>query len=394
MSSVQIAFRPIVSEPSRGKIAYRITHNRKSEYVVTDLVILLPKSYSDSRLSLSDIPKNIRSAVQTDLNRINSISGNLESRGIAFNVGDVAEEFRQYLSDYTVCNYMRTLISNLKRRGRLRTSETYTSALNSFMLFRSGADLHLRLIDDEIVESYESFLTCRGLVPNTISFYMRILRAVYNRAVDENAVEQTFPFKRVYTGVDKTVKRALPISVIRSIRKLELGGQPVLAFARDMFMMSFYMRGMSFVDMAYLRKTDLCNDIVCYRRRKTGQLLTIRWTNEMQSIINRYDTAASPFLLPVLHADSSCNRSTYRNIGYNINRALKSIARMVGLNSPLTLYCARHSWASAARTEGIPLSVISEGMGHRSESTTRIYLASLDTSAVDRANNAIIRRLY
>ncbi len=262
------------------------------------------------------------------------------------------------------------------------------------MQFRRGADIHLRCLTNAIVEEYEDYLNRRGLVPNTISFYMRILRAAYNRAVEDHAVEQTYPFKRVYTGIDNTVKRALPISVLRRIRELDLTRQPSLEYARDMFLLSFYMRGMSFIDMAFLRKTDLCNGTICYRRHKTGRLLIVRWTSEMQNILNRYNNAHSPYLLPVLSADSSRNRSVYRNTAYNINRGLKVIARLIGLKMPLTLYCARHSWASVARAEGVPLSVISEGMGHRTECTTRIYLASLDTSAVDRANNAILRLLY
>ncbi len=86
-------------------------------------------------------------------------------------------------------------------------------------------------------------------------------------------------------------------------------------------------------------------------------------------------------------------RYAYRNTAYNINHNLKRIAEMVGVTIPLTLYVARHSWASAAKTKGIPVSVISEGMGHDSEATTQIYLASLDTSVVDRANSLILKSL-
>mgnify|MGYP003004221199 CR=1 FL=1 len=159
-----------------------------------------------------------------------------------------------------------------------------------------------------------------------------------------------------------------------------------------MFMMSFYLRGMSFIDMAFLRTSDLSNGYVSYRRRKTGQRLTIKWTREMQAIVSKYPAAAG-FLLPII-SDTALNpRNAYRNKGYNINHNLKAVGVLAGITVPLTLYVARHSWASAARTKGVPVSVISEGMGHESESTTRIYLASLDTSAVDRANSLILSAL-
>lgn len=101
----------------------------------------------------------------------------------------------------------------------------------------------------------------------------------------------------------------------------------------------------------------------------------------------------SDYLLPVIRNPDINERCTYRNIGYNINHNLKKIAKMIGVTIPLTLYVARHSWASAAKAKGIPISVISEGMGHDSEATTQIYLASLDTSVVDKANSLILKSL-
>ena len=160
-----------------------------------------------------------------------------------------------------------------------------------------------------------------------------------------------------------------------------------------MFIMSFMLRGMSFIDMAYLRKSDLSNGYVTYRRRKTGQLLTIEWTKEMQMILDKYPENSTDYLLPIIKNVGTNERYTYRNVGYNINHNLKTIAKKVGIKIPLTLYVARHSWASVAKAKGIPLSVISEGMGHDSEATTQIYLASLDTSVVDKANSLILKSL-
>lgn len=96
---------------------------------------------------------------------------------------------------------------------------------------------------------------------------------------------------------------------------------------------------------------------------------------------------------PIIRNPGTVERYTYRNVGYNINYNLKKLAAKVGINIPLTLYVARHSWASAAKAKGIPISVISEGLGHDSEATTQIYLASLDTSVVDKANSLIMQSL-
>ena len=154
--------------------------------------------------------------------------------------------------------------------------------------------------------------------------------------------------------------------------------------------MEFYLRGMCFINKAFLKKSDLKNGYVTYRRRKTGQQLIIEWTREIQMILDKYTENKSDYLLPVIRTPGINERCTYRNTGYNINHNLKRIAKMVDVTIPLTPYVARRSWASAAKAKGIPLSVISEGMGHDSEATTQIYLASLDTSVVDRANSLIL----
>lgn len=185
----------------------------------------------------------------------------------------------------------------------------------------------------------------------------------------------------------------MPIAIIKKIKTLDLELIPALDFARDMFMMSFMLRGMSFIDMAYLKKTDFNNGYITYRRKKTGQQLTIEWTKEMQMLLDKFPENDSDYLLPIIKNAGTNERYTYRNVGYNINHNLKTIANKVGITIPLTLYVARHSWASVAKAKGIPLSVISEGMGHDSEATTQIYLASLDTSVVDKANSLILKSL-
>ena len=289
--------------------------------------------------------------------------------------------------------FMKEIICLLKELGKTRSSESYTATLNSFKRFRNNEDLLLSELNEEMLLSYEVYLKTQGLCPNTTSFYMRNLRAVYNRAVEKGIIFQQFPFKHVYTGIDKTIKRALPLHTIKKIKHMDLSHNPSMEFARDMFLFSFYMRGMSFIDMAYLKKKDLKNGILSYRRRKTGKLLTIKWESCMQELVDKYGAPQSPYMLPIIQSAKADTRKQYLYQIHNINRHLKSIGSQLKSNIPLTLYVARHSWASIAKNRQIPLSVISEGMGHDSEKTTLIYLATLDTSAVDKANNAILKLL-
>ena len=400
MASIKVKFRPSTVADHEGTIYYQIIHERKVRQILSDYKVF-PSEWDGSRSMVVTTQRSerkafilsIREHIRWDVERLNKIDKKLDANGLSYTAYDVIDEFNRYANEYSLFNFMESIIVKLKQNGKVRTSETYKSALSSFKKFRQDEDIMLDCLTSEIMEAYEAWHKSRGVAPNTISFYTRILRAVYNRAVEDDIIENRNPFKHVYTGVDKTVKRSLPLPVIKKIKALDLSLNLSLDYARDMFLMSFYLRGMSFIDMAFLKKSDLKNGHVTYRRRKTGQQLIIEWTKEMQMILDKYSENATDYLLPIIKNPGTNERCIYRNMGYNINHNLKKIAKMVGVQIPLTLYVARHSWASAAKAKGIPLSVISEGMGHDSEATTQIYLASLDTSVVDRANSIIINCL-
>ena len=400
MASIKVKFRASSKIDREGTIFYQIIHRRKVRQIASAHHIYVTE-WDDVHGIIMPTPNNprrpfvqaVRDHVRLDIERLTKIVNRLEGQALPYSVDDIAEQFNFYTSQTSLFNFMQTQVTRLRITGKNRTAETYTATLRSFRRFRHDQDIMLDWISSDTVEAYEAFLKSSGLAPNSSSFYIRILRAVYNRAVEQGLINDRMPFKHSYTGVDKTVKRALPFQLVKQIKSLDLHRYPTLEFARDMFMMSFYLRGMSFIDMAYLRKSDLKNGCITYRRRKTGQQLIIAWTEEMQDIINRYPYNPTEYLLPIIMSNDINDHYAYRNVGYNINHNLKSIAAMVGITVPLTMYVARHSWASAAREMGIPISVISEGMGHDSEATTRIYLASLDTHVVDRANQLILSAL-
>ena len=158
-------------------------------------------------------------------------------------------------------------------------------------------------------------------------------------------------------------------------------------------MFSFYTRGMSFIDMAFLRCDDLRGGVLRYFRRKTGQELCIRWEPDMQAIVDRYPERHGDFLLPILSGPEKDYRRQYKQAITKTNRDLANISHLLGLSIPITTYVARHSWASIAYSKSVPVALISEGMGHDSEHTTRIYLASVSNSGVDRANRKILHLL-
>lgn len=247
----------------------------------------------------------------------------------------------QHRHNTTVFEYIRFHVERLAKAGKDRTSETYRQLLNSLMKFRNGKDLHFDMIDENLICRYEGYMRHYNLCRNTTSFYLRILRSVYNRAVDDGLTEQSDPFKRVYTGIDKTSKRAISLKEVKRIKDLDLRSTPTLDFARDIFLFSFYMRGMSFIDIAYLQKKNISNGFVIYNRRKTGQQLVIKWEKSMEDIVNKYSNGNSVYLLPIITSQDGTERKQYLNKMLLINRYLKKIAELAGIFVPLTIITVR-----------------------------------------------------
>ena len=417
MTSIKVKFRPSTVDGKEGGLYFQIIHNRVVRQLNTDYKVLAEEWDAESESVIvngnrSNLLLGIQERLAWDVARLEKVARSLETERRRFTADDVITVFHKLTKESSLFTFMHGVIAQLKQLGKIRTSETYTATLNSFMAFRDEQDVPLDGISSDMMLMYEAHLKARGVRMNTISFYMRNLRAVYNRAVEKGLTQPNNPFRHVYTGVDKTVKRAIPIKAIKALKELDLSMKPSLDFARDMFLFSFYTRGMSFVDIAYLKKTDLQNGILTYRRRKTGQELSIKWEKCMAEIIAKYPENKTDYLLPIIKEEGNGRNSVshqaclngrvvtdegkanerrqYDNTLHLVNYRLKELSTMLKLQRPLTMYVARHSWASAAKSKNVPLSVISEGMGHDSEATTQIYLASLETSVVDKANKMIL----
>ena len=293
-----------------------------------------------------------------------------------------------------VLEFMENQICMMRNANRLGTAYNYEKTKKNLTEFLEGVDIPFTKVDEQFISEYNAFLIRRGMVRNSVSFYMRILRAVYNKAVRQRVVAPGNPFVDVYTGVDKTHKRAVSESVISQLYKLDLFSGTQLAMARDIFIFSYCTRGMAFVDIAYLKKDNIQNGVICYARRKTGQHLSIRLEPAIKKIIERYSCYTSSYVFPILTTSEPKQAyEEYRLAINNYNRLLRKLAEMLPSGCKLTSYTSRHSWATAARNHNVPISVISAGMGHTSEQTTQIYLKSIEDNEIDDANASLIEML-
>lgn len=347
MATIKIKFRPSSANAGEGTIYYQIIHNRVARQIKTGYRVMFSeweRFYSEPPAASPERAVRLaalKRKVAEDTAKLEGIIASLEQKGAIYTSDDVVSAFLQPDNGTTTFfSFMRSEIFRMKKLGRHGIAEAYSTSLNSFVRFREGMDMPLSALDADITGAYEAWVKEDGVSRNTSSFYMRNLRAVYNRAVKKGLTPQRDPFREVYTGIDKTVKRAVPLTVIKRMKALDLSLSPMEELARDMFLFSFYTRGMSFVDMAYLKKKDVQNGILSYRRRKTGQLLSIRWEKCMAEIAERYDTEDSDYLLPLIRKPHEA-RKQYRNASHLINNKLKLISNRLKLSVPLTMYVAR-----------------------------------------------------
>ncbi|MCS2314153.1 site-specific integrase [Phocaeicola vulgatus] len=397
-TTVKVKFRPSTVEDRPGTIVYLVTHRRIARQITTGYKVFpcewdeehsVPVTVSSS--SRTDIIVMITQKLYSDMERLNEIIRQFDSQRHNYSSDDVVAEFRRTGGENTFFNFMENVIARLRRLNHIGTAKNYSAALGSFKRFRDNKDIPMEAIDQITMEDYQAYLKSASLTPNSISFYTRILRAVYNRAVEQGLVKDRRPFRTVFTGAEKTLKRAISIGDIKRIR--DLGLSPNLEFARDLFLFLFLCRGMSFIDAAFLKKSDIQNGVLTYRRHKTGQLLHIKVIKQIEEIINRYSNKDSPYLLPVITRPGENERRQYETALHRVNKALKTITGMIKLPITLTTYVSRHAWATIAKSKNIPINVISDALGHDSITTTQIYLASIDTSTIDRANDLIIKDL-
>jgi len=402
MASVRIMFRPSTVEGKEGTLYFRVIHERVARTVFTDCHVFR-NEWDDASSSVIIAGTKERKAyleltaskLKSDLERLDRIIAEKEALKVNFTADDIINEYRKQPGNMTFFTFIRSMAEKKTAAKRYGTAKTYRDALASFSNFRDGEDVPFDALDRETICRYEAWMKDKGLKLNTSSCYLRTLKTLYLKAVDMGLTEDKDIFRHVFTGFATTTKRAISIDAIKAIRKLNLENNPALAFARDMFILSLYLQGMAFVDIAYLKKSDIRNGQLQYSRKKSGQTLTISWEKPMQEIVDAYShlTKDTPYLLPIITKQDGMERKQYEKAEHNVNRNLKKIGEMAGLHIPLTTYVARHSWASIMRDMGNDITVVGKGLGHSDIKTTQIYLSTIDNSTVMKANKRFLGRI-
>lgn len=402
MASIKLKFRKGQGNGT-GTLFFQVIHNRVVKQVSTG-IHLFPEEWDGRRgrvVPLSVLAEGrrheldaVRGKVEWECRRIRNIVEALEESGGSYSAADVVRIYKVPSSGtVTVYAFAWQLADRMESLGRTRTADCYRTAVNRLRGFLGGMELTFDMMDADLMERFEAHLLADGLCRNTTSYYMRNLRSVYNKAVGAGLAPRSAFFEKVYTGIDKTDKRALSWRDISKLKHLGLPRSKSLNLARDLFLFSFYAIGMPFIDMAYLRKKNLRDGYVTYYRKKTGRSVTFKWRKEMQDIVDKYGAICSPYMLPIIKKTDGTERRQYRNRLLQVNRQLKQVAHLAGINQTLTMHVARHTWATIARDKGIATDDICKVLGHDSVRTTEIYLSTIRNNKTDRINDLVVKGL-
>lgn len=281
--------------------------------------------------------------------------------------------------------------------GKGSAARAYMTVVNSLLAFVGRDDLTFAELTPELLKRFERHLFSENLEYNTVSVYMRMLRALCNLAPrSRSSISVSELFKDVFTGSVSSHKRSVSLSIIQAMIHADLGGQrSEMAFARDMFILSYYLCGIPFVDLAHLRKNDLQNGCVSYCRQKTGNAVIVAVEPCALAIIRHYEPECrdSSYLLPILKNASADDFQHYQSALRVYNKRLTRISTLLHLEEKVTSYTPRHTWSTEAHHRGVNIGLIRQVLGHSTEAMTRRYLSDFDREALQGATRLMISQV-
>ena len=417
MTSVKIVCRPSTKKGrQQGSLSFRLIHKRRIKTVTIPGCIIFQNEWDEKKQSIiypESFPnrilylKEIQTLLESELGLIKNYISSLKKKGY-YQVEDIVSFYKETKCEATLQAFTKRMAIKLEKQGKNRTARAYITAVSGIIAFNRGKDIPLNQINDVLIKEFELHLQSKGLLPNSISFYMRNLRAIYNKAIENQRIVRYLgenPFLNVFTGVNKTMKRALTAEEVYSLINYDfdtlLKNMPLkskeyeklkkIQNAQLYFAFCFQARGMCFVDLAHLRKSNIRDGFIKYVRAKTQQQIELKLTPEMIKIIEHFadETSDSPYLFPII-TDENKHSLQYESGMRLQNSKLKELAQLTSIPKQISTHWARHSWATIAKYNNVHVRVISECLGHTSEKTTQIYLDSLNNAVLDDANEKVI----
>lgn len=383
-------------------ILLRLTHHRASTHINTGISIL-EKDWDNTKRVIKTTYKGTESVARLNnilqkkkVELMDFVTKLYEQKTLdSYSVSELKNMFEKRFNQLSFFDFTERQIEYMMSVNRIGNARSYKIALGVLRTFNKEKDLSFQELNYNFLKRFETAHLQKGNSLNGLAAYVRTLKAIYNKAIKEGFVDkELYPFDKYKVKVSKTRKRAISAEAIKRIADLKLPKKHPLFDKRNLFLISFYLRGMPFADLAYLKLSDLIDGRIVYQRKKTDKPYNIKITDEVAVILEHYikNKTENNFVFPIIKRDSLIDQ--YKDVEWarkKYNEGLKELAILCSIKENLTSYVSRHSFATRAKNLGVPIATISDMLGHADTKTTEIYLDSLQSDLMDEAHEKIIR---
>lgn len=378
-------------------IVLRLSHGKQRSEIIQTGYNVLPTDWDSNSRQVKDSCKSIGSVKR--LNNLLSkkkseaieIIIRLEESGVlpTLSISDLKSRIlNAHQGRLSFFSFTEELITNMRKAKQYGNAKVYENVMKVIRSYQKGKDITFEQITYQYILDYETDYLSRGNAINGLSVNLRTIRAIYNKAIKAKLVDKKYyPFSDYQIKNEKTQKRALPKHTLMEIVNLNLPKEHPLFNARNYFLISYNLYGMNFIDMAFLKIDHIQEDRIVYRRRKTSRLYDIHLSPSLTELLSHYIEGKEPgeFVFPLLKSnDLEKQYAEVKNRRKDYNKDLKGIAKLLNIRVNLTSYVVRHSFATQAVWNEVPLKAIQEMLGHESIKTTETYIADLPKKVVDR----------
>lgn len=384
-------------------LIFRIIHNRTKAQILTG-IYLLAKDWNEEKLLIKPSYKDTKNItrlnnqlVQKKATLSDFISKLDEKKELVrlTSASQIKELFERKQGIVSVFSYTESLIAEMEKAHRIGNARLYKTWNGVLKTYCKGKELSFNDINFAFLNKFEVEHYAKGNKTNSLSVYMRTLRAIFNRAIKDGIIEkEMYPFENYKIKSAKTNKRAISISAINKIEELVFEPDHPLHRTHDYFLFSFYMRGMPFTDLAHLKLENIVDGRIVFNRQKNDKPYNVKIIDEAQRILDKYtgNKQKDEYVFPII--DRTTPKEIYKDVEWarkRYNKKLKELATICGISENLTSYVSRHSFATRAKNLKIPVANLSEMLGHDSIKTTQIYMDSLPSDLIDADHEEIIR---
>lgn len=389
-----------INKLGETQLYIRVTKERNSQFISTGLMIQ-PADFDKAKgkckvIFKNDLAKGLLHQSYNEIlhSKIEGIRASVTDESLNFSAKRIKKEVvsKSKNEGLGVLAYFDTRISQLRTEKRIGNTRPYIIAKNKFGKF-TGGEISFREVTNELLVEYLNSLKKAGLSYNSIKNYIRTLQALYNFAIKEkNIIPNIDPFKNIglSTIEKKVTHRALNAMEIETIKAYSPTSKECLAL--DIWLFSYYNRGINIKDIAHLTKDNVRGGVITYQRKKTHKNYIQQLHPASLPILER-QANTSNFLFPILKGVELENENKVYNrvvrVTQNTNNILRAIGEKLNLSLPLTTYVARHSYATQLLRNGTNVALISQALGHSSMVVTQTYLAAFDNSELSKLENLL-----